>query len=289
MASITILGTGLLGSGFAQAAAKRGDAVTVWNRTPEKAAALAGFGIRSVSTPAEAVRGATRVHLVLRDDAVVEEVLASALPGISPGTVILDHTTTLPARTAERALRLRSQGVNYLHCPVFMGPAAARNAQGSMMVAGPHALFDRVEPELARMTGRLAYLGERPDLAAVNKLLGNTMIIGLVALVADAFAQAKASGVAPDDALAMLRQMDLNEMLARRGGAMARGEFVASFEMTMARKDVALMLETIGDGPRAVLPAIAARMDELIAAGHGGKDVNALGMDASETPARGRP
>jgi 3-hydroxyisobutyrate dehydrogenase-like beta-hydroxyacid dehydrogenase len=182
--------------------------------------------------------------------------------------------------TAERANRLRSQGVDYLHCPVFMGPAAARGSQGSMMVAGPRALFDRVDAELTRMTGRLVYLGERPDLAAVNKLLGNTMIIGLVALVADAFAEAKASGVPPDDALRMLRQLDLNEMLARRGGAMAKGEFTASFEMTMARKDIALMLETIGEGPKAVLPAIAARMDQLIAAGQGALDVNALGMDA---------
>jgi len=280
MASITILGTGLLGSAFAEAAAKRGDTVTVWNRTPEKAAALARFGIRPAATPAEAVRGASRVHLVLRDDAVVEEVLASALPGLSPGTVVLDHTTTLPARTAGRARDLQSRGVNYLHCPVFMGPAAARNAQGSMMVAGPRALFDRVEAGLARMTGRLEYLGERPDLAAVRKLFGNTMIIGLVALVADVYAQAKASGVAPEEALGMLRQMDLNEMLARRGGSMAKGDFTPGFEMTMARKDVALMLETIGEGPAAALPAIAARMDQLIAAGRGAADVNALGIDA---------
>lgn len=280
MASVTILGTGLLGSGFAEAAAKRGDAVTAWNRTPDKVAALTRFGIRPASSPAEAVRGASRVHLVLRDDAVVDEVIASALPGLSPGVVLVDHTTTLPARTAERARRLRSQGVDYLHCPVFMGPAAARNAQGTMLAAGPRALFERIEAELARMTGRLEYLGERPDLAAVRKLLGNTMIIGLVALVADALAEAKACGVAPDDALAMLRPMDLNEMLARRGGSMARGEFAASFEMTMARKDVGLMLETIGDGPMAVLPAIAARMDQLVAAGHGGLDVNALGIDA---------
>lgn len=280
MASVTILGTGLLGSAFAEAAAKRGDTVTAWNRTPEKAAALARFGIRPASTPAEAVRGASRVHLVLRDDAVVEEVLASALPGLSPGTVLLDHTTTLPARTAGRARDLQSRGVDYLHCPVFMGPAAARDAKGSMMVAGPRALFERVEAELARMTGRLEYLGERPDLAAVKKLFGNTMIIGLVALVADVFAEAKASGVAPDEALGMLRQMDLNEMLARRGGSMAKGDFTPSFEMTMARKDVALMLETIGDGPKATLPAIAARMDQLIAAGRGAADVNALGIDA---------
>ncbi len=78
----------------------------------------------------------------------------------------------------------------------------------------------------------------------------------------------------------LLRQLDLNEMVARRGGNMVKGNFAASWEMAMARKDVGLMLETIGDGPLAALPAIAARMDQLIAAGHGAKDASAMAIDA---------
>ena len=66
--------------------------------------------------------------------------------------------------------------------------AAARNAQGSMMVAGPRALYDDVKAELAKMTGRLEYLGERPDIAAVNKLFGNAMILGIAAVTAMAVA-----------------------------------------------------------------------------------------------------
>jgi 3-hydroxyisobutyrate dehydrogenase-like beta-hydroxyacid dehydrogenase len=65
MAKIAILGTGLLGSAFAEAAAQRGDSVTVWNRSADKAQALAGFGIAVAGTSAEAVLGAARVHLVL--------------------------------------------------------------------------------------------------------------------------------------------------------------------------------------------------------------------------------
>ena len=280
MTRIAFLGTGLLGAAFAEAAARRGDTVTAWNRTPAKALALAPFGVEAAATPADAVRGATRVHLVLRDDAVVEEVLAAARAGLAADAMVLDHTTTLPALTAERAARLRSQGVNYLHCPVFMGPAAARDAAGSMMVAGPRALFDRVQADLARMTAKLDYVGERPDLAAVHKLFGNAMIIGLVALVADVLALAQASGVANDDALARLRQFDLGAMLARRGGNMVKAEFDASFELAMARKDVGLMIEAAGAGSLAALPSMAARMDALIAAGHGALDVCALGIDS---------
>ena len=284
MANIAFLGTGLLGGAFAEAAAKRGDIVTAWNRSPDKALALAPFGVKAASTPAEAVRGAARVHLVLRDDAVVEEVLAAARPGLAADAVLLDHTTTLPKLTAERARRLGSQGLKYLHCPVFMGPAAARDAKGSMMVAGPRGLFAQVQADLARMTGRLEYMGERPDLAALNKLFGNAMIVGIIAATSDVLTMAQASGVDPEMAIKLLKQLDLNEMVARRGGNMVKGNFAASWELAMARKDVGLMLETIGNRPMAALPAIAARMDQLIAAGHGAKDANAMAVEAVEGP-----
>ncbi len=280
MATIAFLGTGLLGAAFAEAAVKRGDTVSAWNRSPDKALALVPFGVKAAATPAEAVQGATRVHLVLKDDAVVDDVIASALPKLSSNTILIDHTTTLPVLTAVRATRLAAQGIAYLHCPVFMGPPAARNAQGSMMVAGPRVLFERVQPELAAMTTRLEYMGERTDLAAVNKLFGNAMIIGVSAMMADILTLAQASGVDPQNAVKLLGMLDLNAMVAGRGVNMAKGNFAASFELTMARKDVRLMLETAGDRPLAALPAIASRMDQLIAQGHGALDASALGLDA---------
>jgi 3-hydroxyisobutyrate dehydrogenase-like beta-hydroxyacid dehydrogenase len=280
MATLAFLGTGLLGGAFAEAAARRGDAVTAWNRSPDKALALARFGVRAAATPADAVRGASRVHLVLRDDAVVDEVIAAARPGLASGAVLIDHTTTLPKSTAERAERLRAEGLDYLHCPVFMGPAAARDAKGIMMAAGPRELFDRVQGELATMTGRLEFVGERPDLAALDKLFGNAMIVGIIAMTSDVLAMARAGGVDPADAVKLLGQLDLNEMVARRGGNMVRGSFAPSWELAMARKDVGLMLEAIGDAPMAALPAIAARMDQLIAAGHGAKDASAMAIGA---------
>ena len=284
MAHIAFLGTGLLGGAFAQAAAQRGDTVTAWNRSADKVAALAPFGVKAAATAADAVRGAQRVHMVLKDDAVVDAVIAAALPGLEPGAVLLDHTTTLPVLTAARAARLAAQGVAYLHCPVFMGPAAARNAQGSMMVAGPKAVFDRVQAALAAMTTRLEYMGERTDLAAANKLFGNAMILSVSAAMADILTLAQASDVDAQDAAKLLGMLDLNAMVAGRGVNMAKGNFEPSFELDMARKDVRLMLETAGARPLAALPAIAARMDQLIAAGHGAKDACVLGIDALTRP-----
>lgn len=279
MTQIAFMGTGLLGAALAEAAAKRGDQVTVWNRTIEKARALERFGIRVATTPGDAARGAERVHLVLKDDAVVDEVVARLRPGIAAGSIIVDHTTTQPARTAARAERLTTEDVAYLHCPVFIGPAAARAGTGTILCSGPRALYDRVRQALGRMAQRVEYLGERPDLAAVYKLCGNAMIIGVSAMAADVFAVAAGGGISPNDAI-RIRDILNPPILSARAENMVARDFTPSFALTMARKDVRLMLETAGARPIAGLAAIASRMDALIAQGHGAEDLAVLGVDA---------
>ena len=96
MSKIAFLGTGLLGAGFVEAACKRGDTVSVWNRTASKAAALEAFGACAAATPADAVKDAERVHLVLQDDASVDSVIAALRPGLRANAIIVDHTTTQP-------------------------------------------------------------------------------------------------------------------------------------------------------------------------------------------------
>jgi len=105
---IAFLGTGRLGAGFVEAALGRGDSVAVWNRTASKAKALEAFGARVAATPADAVKDAVRVHLVLKDDAAVESVVAEFRAALAPGAIVVDHTTTQPALTAERAARGRA-------------------------------------------------------------------------------------------------------------------------------------------------------------------------------------
>ena len=136
---------------------------------------------------------------------MIDDVISSARSTLSADAILIDHTTTLPELTAERAERLQAQRIKNLHCPVIMGPPAARNAQGSMMVPG-------------------------------------------------------------------------------RGANMAKGNFIASFELAMARKDVGLMLTMAGNRPLAALPSIAARMDQLIAAGQGFEDASVLAVDAVRQP-----
>lgn len=276
MTHIAFLGTGLLGAAFVEAALGRGDAVTVWNRTASKAEALQSFGASFAATPADAVRGAERVHLVLRDDEAVDEVIAALSPGLEPGAVILDHSTNAPDQTAARVERLRAEGVPYLHCPVFIGPAAARAGKGIILAAGPKPLFEHVRPALERQADRVEYLGEDGGRAAIYKLAGNAYVVGIAALVADVFAVAAGGGIAPQEILALFDWFDASRVVRGRGALMAQGDFTPSFELTMARKDVGLMLEASGGAPMAVLAGLAARMDELIAEGHGAEDFGVL-------------
>ena len=279
-AHIAFLGTGRLGAGFVEAALGRGERVTVWNRSAEKAQALAAFGATVAATPAEAVQGAARVHLVLKDDETVEQVIAAFRGALGKDTIVVDHTTTQPKLTAERATRLNAEGVKYLHCPVFIGPAMARKSLGIILAAGPQALFDAVKPALEMQAARVVYFGERPDKAAVIKLVGNAYLIGTGAVIADILSIAKSANVPADEAMKLFEFFNPATIVQTRGVSMAKGNFTPSFEMVMARKDVRLMLETAGARPLAALPGIAARMDALISAGHGGKDFGALGIDA---------
>jgi 3-hydroxyisobutyrate dehydrogenase-like beta-hydroxyacid dehydrogenase len=282
MTRVSVLGMGLLGAGFAEGLlARGGSTVVVWNRTPAKCEPLVALGATAAPSAAEAVRGAQRVHLVLLDDDSVERTLAECQAALHPDAIVIDHTTTLPERTAARAAALAQAGIRYLHAPVMMGPGAARDAKGMMLVAGPGALVASVRDALATMTGELWHVGERPDLAAVYKLFGNAAALSVVGVLADVMRLADATGVPRTGVLEMLAKVNLNGPVGGRGKMMATGAFESNFTLDVARKDLRLMLETAGSLPVPMLSALAARMDEGIAAGQGHEDFAVIGAPAA--------
>lgn len=274
MATIAVLGTGLLGSGMVRNLMAKGHAVRAWNRSADKLAPLAAEGAYAAADPGDAARGADRVHLVLTADDAVESVLAAALPGIGDGVPVLDHSTNLPARVAARSTDLRGRGVRYLHAPVFMGPQNARDGTGLMLVAGPTAEVEALTPGLSEMTGKVWHVGERADLAAIHKLSGNALLVSLSGTLGDILSMGEANGL---DAAQTLAVFDVFKPGAAVGAFGARvaaaGTSPASFELSMARKDVRLMIEASGgDDGLVVFPALAAAMDAALADGQGDRD-----------------
>jgi 3-hydroxyisobutyrate dehydrogenase len=280
---IAFFGTGLLGAGFVRALRRRGEDVHVWNRTPAKARALVADGAQAFDDPAEAARGAARIHLTLSDDAAVDEVLERARPGFAPGVVLVDHTTTSASGTAARAARWAERGVTFQHAPVFMGPQNALDSTGVMLASGDRAIYDALAPELARMTGKLIYLGPTPERAAGFKLIGNMYLMFLTTGLADMFAFAKTVGVAPADAASLFEFFNPAGLVAVRAKRMLDRDFQnPSWELAMARKDARLMLEETarGGGSLAIVPAIARELDRWLERGHAHDDWTVIAKDA---------
>lgn len=282
MARIALLGTGLLGSGMVRHFLTSGVHVTVWNRTEAKARELEPLGASVAATPAAAVDGADRVHIVLPDDAAVSGVLEQMVSGLKNGAIIVNHSTTLPEATRKRHETLSARGIRYLHAPVFMSPQMAADGVGLMLVSGLEQDFEEVRAELEQMTGEVWYLGERADLAAAYKLFGNCMLFAISGGLADIITIARANDVDAVEAMQLFTKFLPGNVVAARGPRMARNDVSpASFEIKMARKDVGLMITAAKGQSLVGLPCIARRMDDLIGTGKGDLDITAIGPAAT--------
>ncbi len=266
-----------MGTGFVRRMRASGHEVNVWNRSPAKAQALVADGARAFDSAAAALEGAQRIHLSLADDASVDAVLEPLAGAISAHTWIVDHTTTAVRPTAERAARWQARGRTFVHAPVFMGPSNALEGTGLMLVSGDKAHHDALLADLQKMTGTLSYLGAAPERAAAFKLFGNLTLLGLLGVLADVNRLAHAVGIPTEEAFSLFKQFNPGQFLPARAARIAGGDFSAvSFETSMARKDVRLMIEEAQRGGMDlfVMPGVAAMFDAAIARGEGAADAS---------------
>ena len=280
---IAFIGMGLLGSNFTKALLKKGEQVQVWNRTASKAKALEAFGATAFDSVADAVRGADRVHITLKDDDAVNEILAMAEAGLKPGCMIIDHTTTSAHGAAERTEAWKTKGFTYLHAPVFMGPQNALESTGTMLVSGDQSVIATIEPELAKMTGKVVNFGTKNNTAAGMKLIGNLFLIAMTAGVVDSLALAKSLGINAAEVATLFNSWNPAGMLPARLNKITSNTFdQPTWELAMARKDARLMIEeaTAGNVVLSVIPAIAEVMDSWIERGYAHSDWTVIGKDA---------
>jgi len=272
---IAFFGTGLMGSGFVRRLRATGHEVNVWNRSAAKARALEAHGARAFDDPAAALAGAARIHVALSDDASVDAVLEPIAAAIPKGTWIVDHTTTAVTPTAERVARWNSRGHTFVHAPVFMGPANALEGTGLMLVSGEKSRHDALLADLQQMTGNVVYLGEAPERAAAFKLFGNLTLIGIMGVLGDVNRLAHAVGITTGEAFSLFKHFNPGQTLPARAARIESGDVnLPSFEVSMARKDVRLMIEEARRGgvELFVMPGVAAMFDAAIARGEGALD-----------------
>ena len=277
------LGIGLLGSNFVKAMIKKGDEIQVWNRTAAKAKLLEQDGAKAFDDVLQAVKGVTTIHLTLKDDATVNDVLEQAGKGFEPGTIIIDHTTTSAKGAIERTASWKAKGYTYLHAPVFMGPPNALDSTGYMLVSGDQEVIGKVLPELEKMTGKVINFGAEEGKAAAMKLMGNLFLITLTAGITDTLAFAKATDISLTDISTLFDSWNPGAGMPARLKRIATGEFKQpSWELNMARKDAGLMISAAEqqDTTLTLIPVIAQLMDQWIAKGHGSDDWSVIATDA---------
>ncbi len=280
---IAYIGTGLLGANFVRAMLRDGKQVQVWNRTAAKAQALEQYGAKAFDNVADAVKGADTIHLTLKDDASVDEVLAAAEPGMKPGAIIIDHTTTSAEGARARTESWKAKGFQYQHAPVFMGPPNALDGTGFMLISGEQELVNRLTPGLQKMTGTLINFGEEVGKAAGMKLIGNCFLVGFSAGLADTLTLAASLNIPAGDVASLFSSWNPAGMLEPRMKRMTGGDYSKpSWELSMARKDTGLFIKAAEGAGRklAVMPAIAQEMDKWIDQGHGNDDWTVIGKNS---------
>lgn len=235
---IAVLGTGTMGAAIARRLLATGHRVVVWNRTPERGAALAGAGARVAATAAEAVAGAELVVVMLTDAAAVEEVLRAAAPALRAEAVVAQMSTIGPDEVRAVAERLP---VPLLDAPVGGSLAAAEAGKLTIFAGGPRAVVEAAEPVL-RQLGTVRHCGGI-GAAAATKLVVNTAMLTALGALRDTLAVADAVGVDREAALDALAAGPL-------GGAVGRATAAgAAFAVSLAAKDLALALRDLDGAP----------------------------------------
>jgi 3-hydroxyisobutyrate dehydrogenase-like beta-hydroxyacid dehydrogenase len=198
---IGFLGLGKMGTPIARRLLVAGHEVTVWNRTRERAEALAADGARVAATPAEAAQSCHALMTMLFDDAAHEEVffgLQPLLDVLAPGVLHISLATisvSLSERlTAEHARR----GQLFVAAPVFGRPNVAAEGRLWIMAAGTEDALAKARPLLEQLSRGISVVGSDPRQAHAVKLGGNFLISAMIQALSESFVFTEAQGIDPE-------------------------------------------------------------------------------------------
>jgi 3-hydroxyisobutyrate dehydrogenase-like beta-hydroxyacid dehydrogenase len=278
MSKIAWIGLGEMGARMAWRLVDAGHDMTVWNRTPGRADALAAAGARVAATPADAVRDVDAVFLMLADPAAVGEATEGPFGvavGVSAGTTVVDMSTVGPVAVARLRAALR-QGVTLLDAPVLGSLAEATAGSLTLLVGGPAAAVADVQPLLS-ILGGVVHLGPTGTGAAA-KLVANFGLLGTVGILGEALAIADGLGMPREITWRVLAHTPLAAQAERRRPAIESGAFAPRFPLGLARKDADLVVaaaDAAGADVR-LARAMQAWLADAEAAGLGTLDYTAI-------------
>jgi 3-hydroxyisobutyrate dehydrogenase len=289
-------GLGLMGEPMARNLVRAGTPLTVWNRSPERAAALGAAGATVAPDVAALFAASDVVILMLVDAAAIDAVLGRGGTGLGrggagfadlvAGRTVVTMGTTSPAYSAGLAADVRAAGGRYVEAPVSGSAGPAGSGDLVAMLAGDEADLDVLEPLLKPMCRQTVRAGAVPN-ALLTKLAVNVYLVTTVAALAESVHFAQRHGLDPDVFRAVL---DAGPMASRVSRDKLAAMLDAQFSPNAAIRDVLancdLIVAAAGtaglDSP--LLTAARALYARTAALGHGDLDMAAV-LTALRAPA----
>jgi 3-hydroxyisobutyrate dehydrogenase-like beta-hydroxyacid dehydrogenase len=269
---------------------KAGHTVRVWNRSPQRAEALAADGAKVVGSPSEAFTG-DAVFSMLADDAALREVIDAQLLEHAPRGLIHVNMATISVALAEELAHAHALlGLHYVAAPVLGRPDVAAAGKLTIVAGGPAEAIDRVQPVLDAIGQKTWRIGSLPQQANVMKLAANFMIGSAVETLGEAASLVTAHGVAMQDFLDVITAGPFQGPVYQGYGKMIaeRRYEPALFKARLGLKDVRLALAAADavSTPMPVASVVRDSLIEAIAHGDGEKDFAVLGQVSARRAGR---
>jgi 3-hydroxyisobutyrate dehydrogenase-like beta-hydroxyacid dehydrogenase len=196
---VAFIGLGRMGQAMARRLREAGHELAVYNRTPEKAKALADAGARVVGSIAEAARYGEAVFTMLADDAALEDVaerengLLQSLPKggvhICAGTHGVEIVRRLNAAHA-------AAGQVMVASPMLGRPDAVSSGQAGIVIGGPADTLARCRSLFDAIARRAFEAGADPAAAAAIKIANNFVLGCAIEAMGEGFSLVRKHGVA---------------------------------------------------------------------------------------------
>lgn len=253
-----------MGTALARRLLVSGHEVTVWNRTTARMADAVGAGATAASDAIDAVGEAEVSFVSMADDQADRSLVTAELAAALDETAVLvDCSTVSPSTT--RALDELVGGRRLLAAPILGAPQAVESGQSVLLLGGPPTTIERLSALWADLAATHHVCGADPGAATALKLVANYLLLGGLAVLAEAVGAAEAAGIDPTVLRGFLRTSPLVA-----GGLQNRLENVLDrdhagwFTPAQGAKDVRLALEMAAAGGT-MLPVgrcVAERFDE---------------------------
>jgi len=281
MAELGYVGLGVMGSAITHRLLDAGHAVTVWNRTREKAEPLLDAGASWAESPRAVAERSDVVFTMVTNTAAVQAVTEGAdgiLAGLAPGKLYADMSTASPANTRLLAEKVAAAGAQMLDAPVSGTSITVEQGKASLMVGGDDDAFARAKPVLEAIAPRVYHMGPSGSAVTMKIAINLSLAVQMLAF-SEGVLLAEKSGIARERVVeAMLGSVIASPMVAYRGPLVLGHPDEVWFDCHMMQKDMNLALE-LGREVGVPLPTTAVTNELLTAAnamGIGEKDFAVL-------------